>query len=133
MPSQPQYVIRKTNPDTNNLIRFEISELIQDYIDVVFNDDYTISGSGLSNIKSTCWFYYVKRNTYSDRDAQEFYGYGIGTKGYTYFEDGLNSILSTSKLFSNNIQNNINNNNTIEFLYSYKPVLKVHIEYLNNN
>lgn len=31
VPSQPQYVIRKTNPDTNNLIRFEISELIQDY------------------------------------------------------------------------------------------------------
>ena len=102
MPSQPQYVIRKTNPDTNNLIRFEISELIQDYIDVVFNDDYTISGGGLSNIKSTCWFYYVKRNTYSDRDAQEFYGYGIGTKGYTYFEDGINSNLSTSRLFSNN-------------------------------
>jgi len=102
VPSQPQYVIRKTNPDTNNLIRFEISELIQDYIDVVFDNDYTISGGGLSNIKSTCWFYYIKRNTYSDRDAQEFYGYGIGTKGYTYFEDGINSVLSTSRLFSNN-------------------------------
>jgi hypothetical protein len=101
VPSQPQYVIRKTNPDTNNLIRFELSELIQDYIDVVFNDDYTIGTGGVSNIKSSCWFYFIKRNTYSDRDAQEFYGYGIGTKGYTYFEDGLNSTLSTSKLFSN--------------------------------
>ena len=53
------------------------------------------------NIKSTCWFYYIKRNTYTDRDPQEFYGYGVGTKGYTYFEDGINSAFSTSKLFSN--------------------------------
>ena len=101
VPTQPQYVIRKTNPDTNNLIRFELSELIQDYIDIVFDDDYTLASTGLSNIKSTCWFYYIKRNTYSDRDPQEFYGYGIGTKGYSYFEDGINSDLSTSKLFSN--------------------------------
>jgi len=101
VPSAPQYVITKTNPDANNLIRFEISELIQDYIDVVFNNDYSINTSGISNIKSTCWFYYIKRNTYSDRDPQDFYGYGIGTKGYTYFEDGLNSSLSTSKLVSN--------------------------------
>ena len=59
VPSAPQYVITKTNPDANNLIRFEISELIQDYIDVVFNNDYSINTSGISNIKSTCWFYYI--------------------------------------------------------------------------
>ena len=38
---------------------------------------------------------------YTDRDPQEIIGYGIGTKGYTYFEDGINSALSTSKLFTN--------------------------------
>ena len=41
-PASPQYTITKTNPDSNNTIRFEVSELIQDYIDVVFNNDYTV-------------------------------------------------------------------------------------------
>jgi len=96
IPSAPQYTISKTNPDSNNTIRFEISELVQDYITILFNNNYTTG-----NIKTTCWFYYIKRNTYTDRDAQEINGYGIGTKGYTYFEDGINSALSTSKLFTN--------------------------------
>ena len=64
IPSAPQYTISKTNPDSNNTIRFEISELVQDYINVIFNNNYTTG-----NIKTTCWFYYIKRNTYTDRDA----------------------------------------------------------------
>mgnify|MGYP001158588736 FL=1 len=101
-PSQPQYTIVKSNPDSNNVIRFEISELIQDYINVIFNNDYTVGVDGLSNIKSTCWWYYEKQNSYTDRDADtEHTAYGLATKGYTYFEDGINSTLSSSKLFSN--------------------------------
>ena len=68
-PSTQQYEITKTNPDSNNTIRFEISELVQDYIDVVFNNNYTVSSSGLSNIKSTCWWRYDKENTYTDATA----------------------------------------------------------------
>jgi len=101
-PSTQQYRIEKTNPDSNNTIRFEISELVQDYIDVVFNNDYTVSSSGLSNIKSTCWWRYDKQNAYSDATADTIdTSYGVGTKGYTYFEDGVNSESSLSKLISN--------------------------------
>lgn len=97
-PTQPQYTITKRNPDSNNVIRFEIGELVEDYIDIVFNNDYSEG-----NIKSTCWWSYTKTNEYSDIEASvPGTGYGIATKGYTYFEDGINSTLTTSKLFSNN-------------------------------
>lgn len=96
-PSSPQYSITKINPDSNNTIRFELSELIQDYVDLVFTNNYT-----KGNIKSTCWWSYDKRNEYSDLSYPTFENaYGIATKGYAYFENGLNSSLSTSKLISN--------------------------------
>lgn len=95
--STEQYTIQKNNPDSNNTIRFEISELVQDYIDVVFNNDYTEG-----NIKTACWWRYDLINTYSDLTYTTIStGYGIGTKGYTYFEDGINSTNSLTKLISN--------------------------------
>ena len=101
-PSTQQYTIEKINPDSNNTIRFEISELIQDYIDVVFNNDYTVSSSGLSNIKSTCWWRYDKENVYSDATSNTIEtDYGVATKGYGYFEDGINAGNASSKLISN--------------------------------
>ena len=101
-PSTQQYTIEKINPDSNNTIRFELSELIQDYIDVVFNNNYTVSSSGLSNIKSTCWWRYDKENVYSDATSNTIEtDYGVATKGYGYFEDGINSANSSSKLISN--------------------------------
>ena len=39
-PTTAQYTITKSNPDSNNTVRFELSELIQDFISVTFNDDY---------------------------------------------------------------------------------------------
>ena len=94
-PTTAQYTITKSNPDTNNTIRFEISELVQDYIDVTFDNDY-------NSISTTCWWYYTKTNQYSDLDTPtSTTSYGIATKGYTYFEDGMNSSLSTSKMISN--------------------------------
>jgi len=101
-PTSPQYTITKSNPDSNNTIRFEISELIQDYVEVVFNNNYTVSSSGLSNIKSACWWRYDKINTYSDATPTTIdSAYGIATKGYGYFEDGINSNNVSSKLISN--------------------------------
>jgi len=97
-PTQPQYTITKRNPDSNNVIRFEISELVQDYIEVAFDNDY-VGG----NIKTTCWWSYTQTKNYSDLEqSRTDTGYGIATKGYTYFEDGINSSLTSSKLFSNN-------------------------------
>jgi len=94
-PTEAQYTITKKNPDSNNVIRFEIGELVQDYINVEFNNDY-------NNIKTTCWWYYTKTNQYSDLlTPTTSTAYGIATKGYTYFEDGINSPLTSSKMFSN--------------------------------
>ncbi len=94
-PTSAQYTITKKNPDSNNVIRFEIGELVQDYIDVEFDNNY-------SSIKTTCWWYYTKTSEYSDLLTPiTSTAYGLATKGYTYFEDGLNSTLSTSKMFSN--------------------------------
>ena len=96
-PANAQYTIEKSNPDSNNVIRFEIAELVQDYIDITFNNNYS-EGS----IKTACWWSYDKTNTYSDLQAPTIHtGYGIGTKGYTYFEDGINSATSLTKLISN--------------------------------
>ena len=101
-PASPQYTITKSNPDSNNTVRFEIAELVQDYIDIVFQNDYSVASSGLSNIKSTCWWSYDKTNTYSDATPTTIdTGYGIATKGYGYFEDGINSNNVSSKLISN--------------------------------
>tara|TARA_Y100001972_G_scaffold128023_1_gene186964 strand:- start:491 stop:1564 length:1074 start_codon:yes stop_codon:yes gene_type:complete len=94
-PTQPQYTITKSNPDSNNTVRFEISELVQDFIDVTFDNDYNA-------ISTTCWWYYVKTNTYSDLNTPtSTTEYGLATKGYTYFEDGYNSSLTSSKLMTN--------------------------------
>ena len=101
-PSTAQYSITKSNPDSNNTIRFEIGELIQDYVDIVFDNDYGLSSSQISNAKTTCWWRYEKTNTHSDGSPDTFeVVYGIGTKGYSYFEDGINSSLTTSKMISN--------------------------------
>jgi len=101
-PSSFQYTITKSSPDSNNTIRFEISELIQDYIEVLFNNDYTRTSEGVSNIKSTCWWRYDKINTYSDATPTTIdSAYGVATKGYGYFEDGINSNNVSSKLISN--------------------------------
>ncbi len=101
-PASPQYTITKSNPDSNNTVRFEIAELVQDYVEVVFNNTYNVASSGLSNIKSTCWWTYDKTNIYSDATPTTIdNAYGIATKGYGYFEDGINSNNVSSKLISN--------------------------------
>ena len=71
-PSTAQYSITKSNPDSNNTIRFEIGELIQDYVDIVFDNDYGLSSSQISNAKTTCWWRYEKTNTYSDGSPDTF-------------------------------------------------------------
>jgi len=101
-PTSPQYTITKTNPDLNNTVRFEIAELVQDYIEIVFDNNYGVASSGLSNIKSTCWWSYDKTNIYSDATPTTIdTAYGVATKGYGYFEDGINSNNVSSKLISN--------------------------------
>ena len=62
-PSVPQYQINKSRIDTHNNITIEIGELVRDYLDISFNDDY---------LSKTKW---VRANVYYFNELDEPYTY----------------------------------------------------------
>lgn len=94
-PTIPQYEINKSKIDTHTNITLEIGELVRDYLDVSFNDDY---------VSETRWVravvdYFNEADepyTYSNPQVFDF----IATDGYGYFEDGTNPELSRNVLIS---------------------------------
>tara|TARA_R110002049_G_scaffold40639_7_gene123513 strand:+ start:610 stop:1593 length:984 start_codon:yes stop_codon:yes gene_type:complete len=96
-PTTAQYVIEKSRIDTQNNILVEIGELVRDYLEVSFNDDY---------ISETRWVRAVVElfddddNPFTFDNPQVFNF--IATDGYGYFEDGTNPELSTNALISSN-------------------------------
>lgn len=97
VPGTPQYQIKKQRIDTHNNITLEIGELIRDYLEVSFNDDY---------VSYTKWVEAVV--TYFDSSDQPFtyqnpqvFNY-IAFDGYGYFEDGTNPELQRHALISAN-------------------------------
>lgn len=94
-PSVPQYQINKSRIDTHNNITIEIGELVRDYLDISFNDDY---------LSKTKW---VRASVYYFNELDEPYTYTnpqafdfIATDGYGYFEEGTNPELSRNALIS---------------------------------
>ena len=94
-PSIPQYEINKTRIDTHTNITLEIGELVRDYLEVSFNDDYV---SETRWVKAVVYYYDESDNpyTYSNPEAFTY----IATDGYGYFEDGTNPELSRHALIS---------------------------------
>lgn len=95
LPTTPQYQIKKQRIDTQNNITLEIGELVRDYLDVYFNNDY---------VSYTKWVHAVV--TYFDSADQPFtydnpkiFEY-IAFDGYGYFEDGTNPELQRHALIS---------------------------------
>jgi hypothetical protein len=94
-PSIPQYEINKARIDTQNNITIEIGELVRDYLEITFNDDY---------LSQTRWVravvdYFNEADepyTYSNPQVFDF----VATDGYGYFEDGTNPELSRNVLIS---------------------------------
>lgn len=76
-----KYSISKTELGTNNYVVFEISELVRDYLEIEFNNDYASQVVFVSydldiiNSSST--------TLYTDSDVF------IAADGYSYFEEGL--------------------------------------------
>ena len=94
-PTIQQYQINKSRIDTHSNINLEIGELVRDYIEIYFNDDYS---------SHTRW---VRAVVEYFNDADEPFTYNnpqtfdfIATDGYGYFEDGTNPELSRTVLMS---------------------------------
>jgi len=94
-PTDLIYTIDKNTIGADNKITFEIGELIRDYLDITFNDDY---------ISHTRWVRAVV--TYYQQTGEQFTSNGtetftfIATDGYGYFEDGINPELSRHALMT---------------------------------
>ena len=94
--SDLRYELSKTRISSQDNILFEISELVRDYIDVTFNNDY---------LSRTKWVTAITK--LYDADGEEFATGSpvtnnyLAMDGYGYFEDGINPQLSDNLLISN--------------------------------
>jgi len=97
--SDLKYTISKDRISTNSNITIEIANLVRDYLDTTFNDDY---------LGFTKWVT-VSQTLYDSETGLE-YGQGaspvvnsyLALDGYGYFEDEINPQLSTNALYSSN-------------------------------
>ena len=94
--SDLKYTLSKSRISTQDNILFEISELVRDYIDLTFNNDY---------LSKTKWVTAITR--LYDADGTEFAtgspvtNHYLALDGYGYFEDGINPQLSDNLLMTN--------------------------------
>ena len=93
--SNPDYIIYKEKKVNEDIIVFEIGELVRDYTEVLFSGDYT-------SIQQSAWAEWKMIRTYDDTTVDEtLVGSAIAFNGYGYFEDGINPQLSSDVLISN--------------------------------
>jgi len=93
-PSDPQYTLEKSLIPDEEIIVFEVAELVKDYIDVYFDGDY-------DTIKQTAWVDFDITRTFDDDSIDTLTKRAIAFLGYGEFKDGINPTLSTSFLASN--------------------------------
>lgn len=93
-PSSATYRINKAVIGSEQHIKFEIAELIKDYIDIEFNNNY-------SSISSHIWVYYELTRYFDDFQSDLTTGYNIASTGYGYFRDAINPTLSNGKQIDN--------------------------------
>ena len=92
----PNYIIYKEKLPTDDIVVFEVAELIRDFIDIEFDGDY-------DNIKQNVWVEWEVTRVFDDATSDLEEGYGIAFDGYGYFEDEINPQLSYGLLQSNTI------------------------------
>jgi len=92
----PTYNIYKEKLPTDDIIVFEVAELIRDYIDVYFDGDY-------DTIRQNVWVEWEITRVFDDDSFDLQSGNGIAFEGYGYFEEGINPELSKGLLQSNTI------------------------------
>lgn len=95
--SDLKYTIQKERINADNIINFEVSELIRDYIDVNFNNDYLSKCVWVTAITNL----FDENNqpyTYSNPQNDTY----LALDGYGYFEDEVNPELSRNALITSN-------------------------------
>ena len=98
-PENPNYTLTKTKLSTEDIIVFEVSELIKDYVDVVFDGDYL-------TLKQTKYVKWTVTRTYDDDTTDSYSEHAIAFRGYGEVTDGINPELSKDLLISNTVINN---------------------------
>jgi len=94
---EPTYVIEKDIISTQSKIVFEIAELIRDYIDISFNNDYLCNAVWATAV-TTLFDDDGVAYTYSNPVSNTY----IALDGYGLFEDGVNPELERHALISAN-------------------------------
>ena len=95
--SDLKYTIQKERINADDIINFEVSELIRDYIDVNFNNDYLSKCVWVTAITNL----FDENNqpyTYSNPQNDTY----LALDGYGYFEDEVNPELSRNALITSN-------------------------------
>jgi hypothetical protein len=102
-PVSPQYTLYKDIVTGETEIRFEISELISDYIDITFNGSYDTA-------TQSTWAEWTITRGYDDDttdteggDPAPIKGSGIAWTGYGYFPEGINpDLIAASPIMMSN-------------------------------
>jgi hypothetical protein len=92
-----KYTINKDRIGTDNNIVLEIGELVRDYIDITFNDDYTCHAKWVTAVV----FYKDLQGDLLDHSNPSVFSY-IAVDGYGFFEDEINPELSRHALITSN-------------------------------
>lgn len=95
--SDLKYTIQKERINADDIINFEVSELIRDYIDVNFNNDYLSKCVWVTAITNL----FDENNqpyTYSNPQNDTY----LALDGYGYFQDEVNPELSRNALITAN-------------------------------
>lgn len=95
--SDLKYTLNKKRISAEEYVNFEIAELVRDFLDLTFNDDYTSSAKWVT----------TKAYLFDSDDIQFVSGspvtnHYLAMDGFGYFEDGINPQTSTDCLIENN-------------------------------
>lgn len=94
-PTNPTYTLFKEKSASQEIIVFEIADLVKDYINIRYEGNYY-------DIEQTAWVRWEVIRTYDDASTDsDLKGEGIAFTGYGYFQDAINPELSLDLLQSN--------------------------------
>ena len=93
-PANPNYVLQKDVKAGDDVITFEIAELVKDYVDVTFTGDY-------STVTESAWVEWTMVQNFDDATTNTESDKAIATNGYGYFKDGVNPVLPKGALINN--------------------------------
>jgi len=92
-----KYTLEKSIIQNETNIVLEIAELVRDYIDIEFNDDYTCNAIWATAV---VYYYDLSGNLYDYSNPQSFNF--LALDGYGYFEDEINPELERHALMTSN-------------------------------